>query len=445
MKISKIILLLVISLFFASCSQDFEQSVANYTDDKEAIQNSSIRTEQDAIDIVNNLLADSSFGVKRSRTTKIAAVHAVTSNRSRAICDTLMYAVDLGEDEGFVLVSAPLTVDPILAITEAGSFDGEETLQNRAFQSALARAKMYVARSSGSGIIIPPTPEDTTPFVIKPRFYYDTVKVEESVIPNMLDTKWGQRWPMNEYCPNKIVGCVPLAVAEVLSAFNVVNTYSYTFVERDVDSEVVDWGVLKKHIKGSRNSIPTVTDEKFHAHCPLSAEGHKTLARAVRHIGRNVRAQYDEDGTEAPHMRGEAFLVGALPNVSRKRDFGGTSLYNEMRKTPGIAYVGGVDYSDPDNEYGLGHSWVIDGAWEKRYYLNKYVIAGNGDGSYRYDSSIVSKKEYLHCNWGWNGVANGYFKKDLFVTDRGVKYDEKVLGYPVYNLTEDFEYCLFIK
>jgi len=57
------------------------------------------------------------------------------------------------------------------------------------------------------------------------------------------------------------------------------------------------------------------------------------------------------------------------------------------------------------NKYSQGHAWVYDG------FINGISPEG---------------KEYnlLHCNWGWNGELNGYYRCRVFNTNNGPVFDK---------------------
>lgn len=46
----------------------------------------------------------------------------------------------------------------------------------------------------------------------------------------------------------------------------------------------------------------------------------------------------------------------------------------------------------------IGHAWVVDG-----YRETETKIPHTNNDDYQYDY-------YLHCNWGWGGIADGYYK-----------------------------------
>lgn len=67
-----------------------------------------------------------------------------------------------------------------------------------------------------------------------------------------------------------------------------------------------------------------------------------------------------------------------------------------------------------------GHAWVIDG------YIMRDYISSLG--------VVTESQTLIHCNWGWHGIANGYFTSGIFHTDEAVIPDNVKPG------TEDRDY-----
>lgn len=71
-----------------------------------------------------------------------------TKNSRSSNTDTLLYVVDLEDEQGFVVIAANRAVEPIMAVTEKGSFDSPEVQSNEGFQSFMAAANNYVSNDT---------------------------------------------------------------------------------------------------------------------------------------------------------------------------------------------------------------------------------------------------------------------------------------------------------
>jgi hypothetical protein len=189
----------------------------------EAIEDSSmieIRSIETAISIADKAISQNKGESRAILSANPCDVKVITSNKSRSEnADTLIYAINYGKDNGFVLISAPSSVEPIIAITDEGEFGDAENEANESFQYALQAAKDYVSQTaadSGGGGFIPNGP--TTPEPLIKYFYSDTITFNIN-IPKKLEVAWGQSWPENIYCSNGYAGCTAVAAAQICSYF----------------------------------------------------------------------------------------------------------------------------------------------------------------------------------------------------------------------------------
>ena len=62
-----------------------------------------------------------------------------------------------------------------------------------------------------------------------------------------------------------------------------------------------------------------------------------------------------------------------------------------------------------------GHIWVVDG-----YKLLRILYIDNNELEPTY---FTETKTYNHVNWGWSGIANGYFYDGIFSITNALEYD----------------------
>jgi hypothetical protein len=74
-----------------------------------------------------------------------------------------------------------------------------------------------------------------------------------------------------------------------------------------------------------------------------------------------------------------------------------------------------------------GHAWVID----------DYIITYNEERGYLETETITWKETLVHCNLGWGGQKNGWYKSGLFDTDRATPIDD--IGRSVTNINYNEE------
>ncbi len=198
-----------------------------------------------------------------------------------------------------------------------------------------------------------------------------------SAIEPMLQTAWNQAAPFNDLLPDGVVtGCVATAMAQVMKYHNypergkgtVSTQYGGSTLSMNLDETVFDWDNMLNNYPSDNLG---------------TAEQRNAVATLMKACGYSVKMDYSTTSSGAS----EYGVCPALLN-----NFGyDTSMYLHTRawysdsKWAEILYES-LDAGCPLLYSGLGraggHEFVCDG--------------------YRTDG-------YLHFNWGWGGVSDGYF------------------------------------
>ncbi len=111
-----------VALLFLTACQDAPENDAVATLDTaktETIKRSAEDAIAWAIEFKN---AQPGAKSRATATANLADVKVITSNASRANADTLIYAVNYSDNEGYALISASCHVEPVLGYVEEGSF-----------------------------------------------------------------------------------------------------------------------------------------------------------------------------------------------------------------------------------------------------------------------------------------------------------------------------------
>lgn len=399
-------LLLATSILFFSCAEQFEYQPVDEAQNKANV--SQIRSVDQAIEIANEFLSVGSVGSRSNSEIKVSNVILSDITRS-AGADTLIYALDIEDNNGFVLVAAPKNVEPILAVIDEGSFNDPQNLENKSYQMILNETKDYVARMI---IDIPKVPDpDTTKLSLDLRIpeivnEYTTKIIREPLV----EVEWNQRWPENIFCENEIAGCTPIAIAQLLSYFELPKSISYTFPGKDINSENLNWSLIKQH--------KNIFD------CFCSGSNHLTLARLIREIGQRAKTDYTKPNISLTGALVEPSVIKTLSGLSPDAEGKTTTtLFSLLSENIGIAILGGD-----------GHSFIADAIKHLKYKTIEYLY--NPDGSL--DSSQILAEyniQLIHYNWGWFGNCNGFFKYDILDPNRAEEYDN-----PKLSNTSDYSY-----
>jgi hypothetical protein len=437
---------LLFALVLVGCST--QQDEVLKVDENQQTSTIRIRSIAEAIDIAKsakNLLPVTSRSEANVDECNVIVICSSTKSRSGE-SDTLLYAVNNEESQGFTLIAAPLNVEPIIAVTENGSFNGEETVENESFQFALKSAINYISAESenpdNQNTYYPESSSDNT----EEYFQQPRVKV-----------RWSQRWPSNLYCHNQVAGCAPVAIAQICSAFEEPSKIELTFDERDKDLQELDWTDMKRHISGEQELAQIGTDDSLRIEldsvspfnvrqkvtlnrCAASTEGHRSIGRLVRQIGvicKSVYKDVEPDSVYTSTTRGNARLAlrTLLPNrynTTATVDDSAENLYDYL-ESEGVALVLGCE--TVNGMKANGHGWVADATGYTKTLLTNSDFLEEGVDTV----GSIRTTHYIHYNWGWGGNSNGYFSVKIFSTNAAKSYDTST-NTAKYNFNTDISF-----
>ena len=302
-----------------------------------------------------------------------------------AVSQGYYYVFNVGQDNGFVIVSGDDRTTPVLGYATEGSFDAtripvnmQEMLDNYSSQ-----LKALAAMSDAEAASMLAAPRRTA-----------TVDTRNSIAP-MISTKWDQATPYWNHCPQFMnsddeedgyelayTGCVATAMAQVMKYYNwpaqctqtipsysvtySTGTYSYATFDTDaLEPMAFDWAHMKDNYNGSEDEVYT-----------------DAVSWLMLYAGCAAHMQYglSASGTSDPYVP-KAFnnYFDYDAQLVYRSDYDQPTweemIYQELAAGRPMIYNGHAGS-------GGGHSFVCDG--------------------YEYG-------DYFHINWGWGGMGNGYF------------------------------------
>lgn len=343
--------------------------------------------------------------------TEVQSVHAWLAKdmakytRSASIAnsiDTLLYIVNFANNRGYALVAENENYAQVVAFIENGNLTPSDSLNPgmEYFLHGLTDAVL-----PDTAISNPPSPFFPPLFDSIPIAVYEPDWVVDTLYAPILTTKWGQGSPFNDFCFNSdsvicVAGCVAIALGQIFSAHCWPNAYG---------GHVYSWN-----------------DILAEGGVPVSNVGRTSVAHLIHDIGLLVYMNY------GPSSSGASFqdvpycfnAFGYNYNVINSYDF--ATCINDL------AYNKPVYIRGTGNNTGSGHAWVIDGA-----------LVRHDPDLYGYDSQgnrIYVYQRFVHCNWGWNGNANGYFHSGVFSVMNRVLDDNGNPATNNYSINRDYSY-----
>lgn len=259
---------------------------------------------------------------------------------------------------GFVIVAGDDEMKPIIGYSLIGSFDFvdmpvqlESYLEEYQAGIAAFKAGYAVAGRSDGG---------------------------EAVEP-LLSTKWDQDSPYNDLCKseysssNFYTGCVATAIAQVMKYHNFppnghgVTNSIWNNGAIDLSRSIYDWdNMIDEYISGNWSE----------------SEG-AAVARLMRDIGGAVEMSY---GTNAS----SAFSTYIAP-----------SMYKYFNYSKDIRHMMRESYDTQE--------W-IDIIRENLQRGEPVIYGGTGaQGGHQFVCDGIDENDYVHINWGWSGMCDGYF------------------------------------
>ncbi len=271
-----------------------------------------------------------------------------------------VYVFSTSGDNGFLITAADDKVSPIvLGYADHGNFDsGNIPPQMQWLIGQYAKSVEFMAANP--------------------------LKATRTAIAPMVKTHWDQLAPYNDLCPSldgqkPPTGCVATAMAQIMKFYgypakgqgSYTNYFKYnetTYSQTaNFGSTTYDWN--------------NMTDTYDNA---STTEQKTAVATLMRDCGVAARMQYDLKGSGAYDATAAAGMIkyfdynkGAQYQMYQwySTDEWSDLVYNEIAAGRPVMFSG-VD------EEGGGHEFILDGC---------------------------DTKGYFHVNWGWGGIADGYF------------------------------------
>lgn len=409
----KVLILLIISSLVFGCKENASDDIQNVV---KSPKESYVRNLQEAIEMAENALELFPFNDYSTRGSELKSLDletgikfvtsANTSTRMENNVDTLIYIFNLHKNKGFVAISAYKGTEPVIAITEEGSYDPSKPSENKAFDLMMEAAKTYVEQSICSNLETFPNTRAIS---------YPAIYTIIDQVGNYLNIRWGQNDVEGTDCPNGIAGCANTAAAQLMSFHEVPQTININYpLNGDsliINTYELNWEEMKKHFSKHTD------DPALYFECPASAAAHTMITRLCRQLGELSNSTYDESSTSTDRSS----IYNTFNTLGYETD---VYNYNENQLVE-ILDEGRPIWMDGRTALNEGHAWLIDGY---RYYLISERLG--------LDNSIIERYAYYnHVNWGWHGRDNGYFASGIFKTNSALIYDgsSNLTGYNFIN------------
>jgi len=362
------------------------------------------RTSSEALDLANSFSQKVQSTVLKSssgnRTVSKLAYTCIEKEATRSGNQNAYYYIfDIGEKNGFVVVSGDDRAKNILGYADSGSFSTENMPENFRCWMAFYEKELKALAAKPEDTILHTT-------ILKNIQKSPSSIFETSVAPLLGTIKWDQSDPYNIFCPivrteKAPTGCVATAMAQIMKyhEWPVTGTGSKTYksslvadsLSVDFSKTTYDWANMLNIYNGSGTAIQDTA-----------------VATLMYHCGVALSMEYDVSSSGAfsndcPSALSTYFGYDENAQIYT-RDYYSEAEWTRLIKTE-LNEKRPILYGGSDADYN-GHAFVCDG----------------------YDSSNL-----FHFNWGWSGSFNGYFElSSLKPSDPGMGG-----GYGGYSIGQD--------
>lgn len=375
----------------------------------------------------------------------------------------LLYVVNFKDDAGYAILGADDRMASVYAITDQGSLTREEfsrvasmspleaemAEQNGEFVYptrvvARAVAADFQAADTGGdfhGDLSWQTPDGgttTRPVDNDPVVGFGVEESKGSFLSPQIPVKLGQDAPYNIECPirggtHAVAGCGAIALAQMALA----NTEHHEYHRSGIDGIPLDWNLIKKSIHSSNEPIAPQTEGKQNKMYIPGVTGEKKepvypnytieLAKMIHALGRKAGMDYGESESGCS-MHGIQMALEYTGYEGRHRYPYQYKYVRMMLRDRGLTtIVGSTNHV---------HWFNLDG-WLERT-LHYTYIHESGKIETRND-----EQELIHCNFGWYGKYNGYYRyADFYFAHGPVEFDSEDLNWHNgdYLLDKDYTY-----
>ena len=318
------------------------------------------------------------------------------------------YVVNLGNNQGFVIVSAESgTGDEILGYCDHGSFS---------YDDCPVQMKDLLNFYSESIDSLRQHPSMAAPRKVVTGWasYLGSI-----VVGPLLTTTWSQYAPYNNQCPpNTVTGCVPTAVAQVMNYWKwpkeSIGTLVYYAGEHSVDfsGHVYDWDNMLDYYGYTSDTYGAWT-----GHISYNQEQADAVAKLMADIGKAFGTRYGQPNGSPTYFGTEPLVKNFSyePDIQVKTAKSATELTGAMKieldNHRPVLYAGKASAEDD------GHALVVDG---------------------------YTTNDYFHFNYGWGGLCDGFYKSALIkLYNKYAEIFTNVRPYDaVHKVIDDIDYAL---
>ena len=360
---------------------------------------------ENALQFINNVKMKHTRG-----NTTLSMSFTVDRPVSATVNQPMVYAFNIGEGDGYILVSGDDAAESVLGYAEGGAINWNDMPENLRFKLEGYADEIAWAQENGYS---------------KPANKLSSAESRKT-IPNMVAAKWNQNYPYNYYCyfsGNECqAGCIATSMAEIMFYWAVQgrNGEKYEHGCKSLPSYRTSY---RKFTLDSLRAVERFEWESMTTATPTAETSIKAVAKLIRYCGQSVKMDYDTYANG-----GSGAYTASVPKA----------LVNYFGYDEGISYIQqGTKYSTEEwdeiiyEEIAAGRPVIMDGSNKSGTAAHAFICTG-----YHASTGLY------YINWGWSGNYDGWYA--LNALRASSRYDYRYNNCAIIGIqpavTEDMHY-----
>lgn len=146
----------------------------------------------------------------------------------------------------------------------------------------------------------------------------------------------------------------------------------------------------------------------------------------------NIDYYHGESGCGVFDIIGCLSLYPRYTNINIVDNPSYDNVYPMLNNGTPLIYLGWEVRTVGDTIDTIGHAWVVDGCIYQKQSIQLY------DHNHVLTGEVYDTRDYVHCNWGWNGNCNGYYYTNVFNLNNGAEIPDENSAVNTNNLNLNY-------
>ena len=320
--------------------------------------------------------------------------NASTLKSTAANANRDIYIFNIGDDNGFIMISGDDAAIPVLAYSHSGKIDTDKSPQNvLKWLEGYRQQISYIKTNAIQQTEVIKSQWEGTAYTLK------STEGTSAVTP-LLSTKWNQAPHVNDMCPYDntyqeltVTGCPATAMAQIMKYWGYPNkgigfhTYQhdkYGSLSANFGNTTYNWAAMPNEVNSANEAVATLM-----YHCGVAVEMNYNVASEGGSGSYVVKDPYTRYSDNQTCQNAFVQFFGYSPTIE--------GLFRE-------SYTDEVWISKLKQELDAGRP---------------IQYAGYGQGGHTFVCDGYDDNDYFHMNWGWGGYYDGYFLIDALNPGEG--------------------------